>query len=94
MSAATLALRDLNQRDHRGSSQYPLANEVWRDGLIKNPRGQVSACLENALVALNGSLEWRGVLHYDESSLRVVAQAQPPWDTRRTTPFAWTVNTG
>lgn len=59
----------------------------WRTRLIQNDRG-IKACLENVLVALEWAAEWKDVLHFDESALRVVAKTAPPWDCR-TVPFPW-----
>jgi hypothetical protein len=59
----------------------------WREGLIQNERG-IKACLQNALVALERAPEWKGVLHFNESALQVVAKAPPPWDSRPF-PFPW-----
>jgi predicted P-loop ATPase len=59
----------------------------WRDRLLQNTKG-IKGCLENALVALEFSLEWQGVLYFDESALHVVAKAPPPWDSR-VVPFPW-----
>jgi len=60
----------------------------WRDQLIKSQKGNPIACLQNALVALRYAPDWQGVLHFDESALRVVAKGTPPWDSR-SAPFAW-----
>lgn len=75
-------------------SQDPPANESiaqvpvdWRERLLQTDKG-IKACLENALVALEFAPEWKGVLHFDESALQVVAKAQPPWDSRAV-PFPW-----
>jgi predicted P-loop ATPase len=75
-------------------SQVPPADEViagpsvdWRDRLLQTEKG-IKACLENALVALEYAPEWKGVLHFDESALHVVAKATPPWDSRAV-PFPW-----
>jgi predicted P-loop ATPase len=70
--------------------QAALAEEFasdWRDGLIQNQKG-IKACLQNALVALECAPDWKGVLHFNESSLQVVAKARPPWDSRPV-PFPW-----
>ena len=60
----------------------------WKDELIRNQRGTLSACLQNALAALDHAPEWQGVLHFDESTLQVVAKTPPPWDSREA-PFVW-----
>jgi putative DNA primase/helicase len=66
----------------------PEAAKDWRERLLKNQRGNASACLENALVALERAAEWQDVLHFNESSLQVIAKSMPPWDSRAV-PFAW-----
>ncbi len=72
-----------------GSDEGPIAEPAgdWRDGLIQNQRG-IKACLQNALVALERAPEWKGVLHFDQSALQVIAKAPPPWDSRPV-PFPW-----
>ncbi len=60
----------------------------WQGQLIRNQKRTPVACLQNVLVALRYAPEWRGVLHFDESALRVVAKAAPPWDSREAS-FAW-----
>jgi putative DNA primase/helicase len=59
----------------------------WRDRLLQNQKG-IKGCLQNALVALEYAPEWRGVVHFDESALQVVAKSAPPWDCRPV-PFPW-----
>ena len=59
----------------------------WRERLIQNQKG-IKGCLQNVLVALEYAPEWKGVLHFDESALQVVAKASPPWDSRPV-PFPW-----
>jgi predicted P-loop ATPase len=60
----------------------------WKTKLLMTSKGKAAPCLENALMALAYAPEWKGVLHFDESALRVIAKATPPWDSR-VTPFAW-----
>jgi predicted P-loop ATPase len=60
----------------------------WRTQLLTNQRGAVSACLQNALVALRYAPAWQDILQFDESALQVVAKKTPPWESREA-PFAW-----
>jgi predicted P-loop ATPase len=60
----------------------------WRERLMLNTKRKALANLNNALVALENAPEWSGVLAFNESSLMVMAQAQPPVGTRRA-PFVW-----
>ena len=60
----------------------------WKTRLLTTSRGNAAACLENALVALTYAPEWRDVVHFNESSLQVIAKSEPPWDSR-TLPFIW-----
>jgi predicted P-loop ATPase len=72
----------------RGDQPIAEAAVDWHDRLITNPKGAPSACLQNALVALQHAAEWRGILQFDESALHVVAKATPPWESRAA-PFVW-----
>jgi hypothetical protein len=65
-------------------SQAPPADDAiagvavdWRERLLQTEKG-IKDGLENALVALEYAPEWKGVLHFDESALQVVAKAPPP----------------
>jgi predicted P-loop ATPase len=60
----------------------------WKDQLLKSQSGTPKGCLQNALVALEHASEWQGVLGFDQSTLRVVATAAPPWDSRPAL-FTW-----
>ena len=87
----TLDLKELDQGVSLPSEcrSENIATADWHDRLIRTSKGYASACLENALVALKCAPGWRGVLHYDESALHVVAQVQPPWAPLRDVPFRW-----
>jgi putative DNA primase/helicase len=60
----------------------------WPHLLLRTKRGNPTACLQNALLALRCAPEWKGVLQFNESALQVVAKAPPPWDSRDV-PFDW-----
>lgn len=60
----------------------------WQNRLVKNQYGAPKACVENALVALECAPEWQGVLHFDQSALKIIAKQRPPWDSRDA-PFVW-----
>jgi predicted P-loop ATPase len=64
--------------------------EGWKARLLTSDKGKQLPIVANALIALRYAPEWRGVLHFDESSLNTVAKARPPWEERRTLPFLWT----
>lgn len=64
--------------------------EGWKARLLTSDKGKKLPVVANALTALRCAPEWRGVLHFDESSLNTMAKAMPPWDDRRTLPFTWT----
>ncbi len=68
----------------------PSIAEGWRTRLIKSERGKRLPVVANVLIALRHAPEWQGVLHYNESSLDVVAKAVPPWEETRKVPFTWT----
>ncbi len=63
----------------------------WESRLLRtdgdNPRPL--SILANAIIAFEHAPNWQGILHFDESSLAVVAKATPPWDETRTPPFTW-----
>ena len=67
-------------------SPRPLSAGLWK--LLRNSSGTPKACLQNALIALEHASEWQVVLGFDESTLRVVARASPPWPSRAV-PFPW-----
>lgn len=90
MSAEPIAsdwLAGLGSRGGRAEESIAEPAGDWREGLIQNERG-IKACLQNALVALERAPEWKGVLHFDQSALQVIAKAPPPWDSRPV-PFPW-----
>jgi hypothetical protein len=60
----------------------------WQNRLVRNHFGAPKTCVENALIALECAREWQGVLHFDESALKVVAKASPPWGARKI-PLVW-----
>ena len=62
----------------------------WHARLIRSDKGKQLPVVANALIALRHAPEWEGVLSFNESSLTIVAQAQPPWESKRSTPFTWT----
>lgn len=55
------------------------AGWTWKDALIRNGSGAVRPVLSNALMALEGAAEWRGVLAFDEFALTVHALKPTPW---------------
>jgi hypothetical protein len=57
--------------------------KLLRGGQIKQPK----PILANALIALRGAPEWKGVLAYDEFALSTMMMRPPPWckdDTNQT----------
>jgi putative DNA primase/helicase len=80
-------LAGLDSQNGPGEKSVAEPDIDWRDRLIQTERG-IKACLENTLVALEYAPEWKGVLHFDESALQVVARVSPPWDSC-TVPFVW-----
>ena len=66
----------------------------WRDELIlskgrRGEQGEPKPILANAMTALCAAPEWRGVLAFNEFSLRTVALKPAPWDGAATA-FQWT----
>ena len=61
----------------------------WRDLLLSDSRGNILACVANALIALKNAQEWEGVLHFNESSFDTVARKSPPWEDLRQPPYTW-----
>jgi predicted P-loop ATPase len=43
----------------------------------------------NAIIALQYAPEWRGVLHFDESSLTIIVRRPPPLGKNPAVPFTW-----
>ena len=72
----------------RGAPPLEDIAQGWRGRLLRNRNGKALACLQNALVALECAPEWMGVLAFNESSMAVVAETQPPASARRA-PFVW-----
>jgi hypothetical protein len=57
----------------------------WKSNLILTPTKTPKALLANAVTALRGAEEWRGVLAYNEFKLAIVMVKPPPWRKRKTT---------
>jgi len=49
------------------------------DQFIRSDKGKLLPVLANALTALRGSNEWKGVLAFDEFSLNIVSHRPAPW---------------
>src|SRR5262245_15086924 len=66
--------------------------QAWRRGLIVSNAGLPHANVANALTALRGAPEWRGVLAYNEFTLTVWMTQPPPWRaaTDSWAPARWT----
>jgi len=60
----------------------------WKASLILTPTKTPKALLANAVIALRGAEEWRGVLAYNEFKLAIVMLKPPPW--RRAEDNRWT----
>jgi predicted P-loop ATPase len=54
----------------------------WRTGLLKNAKGQIRACLANAIFALRHAPEWDDRLWFDMFHNRVVLRGAPPWSDK------------
>ena len=68
----------------------------WRERLIRpvdkdgKPTGGPKACVGNAILALTFASEWSGVLTFDESKLKVIVAAPPPFHMKCRVPFECT----
>ena len=51
----------------------------------RGPLGNVA----NAITALRHAPEWQDVLHFNESSLAIIAKAPPPFEHPPCSPFPW-----
>ena len=51
----------------------------WRKDLLRNDKGHPRALLANALTALRGAAEWKGVLAFDEFRHQAILQRSTPW---------------
>ena len=61
----------------------------WKARLLRGKHGGVLGNVANALTALRSAPVWRGVLHFNESTLSVVAKAAPPFEHAPATPLRW-----
>ncbi len=63
---------------------------AWKAALLKGARGFPTAVVANALIALRQAPEWKGVLHFNESSMATIVKLSPPWHDTPPVPFTWT----
>jgi predicted P-loop ATPase len=61
----------------------------WKTRLLIGRRGAIQAGVANAIIALRHAPEWQGVLHFNLSSLAVVAKLTPPFVGALAVPFTW-----
>jgi predicted P-loop ATPase len=54
----------------------------WRTDLLKNAKGQIRACLANAIIALRHAPEWDDRLWFDMFHNRVVLRGATPWSSK------------
>lgn len=92
INAATKAVLANPPHKPRSTAKTRSISEGWRQQLKVTSHGQPVRSVANAILALSTAPEWRGVLAYDESALRTVARAAPPWDPGAAVPFEWTDN--
>jgi predicted P-loop ATPase len=62
----------------------------WKARLLLGKQGGVRVVVANAITALRYAPDWQGVLHFNESSMCIVARAKPPFEVDRPVSFAWT----
>jgi predicted P-loop ATPase len=58
------------------------AMQEWRLALLLNESGAPKTCLANALIALRGHAEWRGILWFDTLHQRTMLRGKLPWCDR------------
>ncbi len=65
--------------------------ELWQSQLQTTGKGAVRANLNNAIIALRGAKQWKGVIRLNEFSRSVYAAKAPPWPNGCDDyPRAWT----
>jgi predicted P-loop ATPase len=57
----------------------PVTASNWHDEWVLTEKGNVAACLANAVSLLRYHGEWQGVLWFNEFTLEVVARNKAPW---------------
>jgi predicted P-loop ATPase len=54
----------------------------WQEPLLCNSKGEVMACLANAITALRTAPEWEDRIWFDAFHNRAVLRGKPPWSNR------------
>jgi putative DNA primase/helicase len=75
-----------------GGDDLPLGEPIpdgWEDQLLTR-KGDISTCLANAELFLSCSVEWRGVIAYDEFAERTVFRRAAPFDLSGQQSGEWT----